>query len=117
MKKPKYRDGRATNRPPDEYKFRKGAPSRRKGRRFPKPPLSAKEVFKKIAAEKVTVIEAGAEIKLTRFSACLLRFQMMGLNGNVRAMRLFNKFRETFPGTSENDPAIVYLADEREMYI
>jgi hypothetical protein len=117
MKKPKYRDGRATNRPPDEYKFRKGAPSRRKGRRFPKPPLSAMQLFKKIAAEKVTVIEGGAEIKLNRFSACVRRFQVMGLNGNVAAMQLFNKFREAFPGTSENGPLVIYVADERELDI
>ncbi len=117
MKKPKYRDGRATNCPPEEYKFKKGAPSRRKGRRFPKPPLSAKELFRKIAVEKIVVMEEGREIRLTRFSACVRRLQVMGLNGNIRAMRLFNKFREAFPGMSENGPAVIYLADERELNI
>jgi hypothetical protein len=115
MKKPKYRDGRATNRPPDEYKFKKGMPSRRKGRRFPKPPPSAKQLFRKIAAEKIVVIEGNLEIKLTRFSACVRRFQLAGLNGDMPAMHLFNKFREAFPGASEDGPFVVYLADEREL--
>jgi hypothetical protein len=62
MRKPKYGDGRATNCPPEEYKFKKGAPSRRKGQKFPKPPLSAKELFRKIAVEKILVMEGDVEI-------------------------------------------------------
>ncbi len=114
MSKGKYRDGRANNRTPQEHQFKKGEPSRRKGRKFPKRPPSAEEQFRKVAFEKITVMNGDTELKLTRIGACLLVLQKLAISGNTGAARLFDQFREAFGVSSEIEWSMVILADERE---
>jgi len=55
------------------YKFKRGEPSRRKGRKFPKQ-LSAKQLFRKVAAERILVREGDNEFKMSRLTACIRIF-------------------------------------------
>jgi hypothetical protein len=116
MKKRKYRDGRAHNRPPELHKFKRGEPSRRKGRKFPKQ-LSAKQLFRKVAAERILIREGDTEFKMSRLTACVRTFQRKALSGHIGAMRLYENFREAYPVKSENEPFSIIIQDEREMEI
>jgi hypothetical protein len=116
MKKRKYRDGRAHNRAPEQYKFKKGEPSRRKGRKFPKQ-LSAKELFRKVAAERILIREGDHEFKISRLTACIRTFQRKALGGHMGAKRLYENFREAYPVKSENEPVMIVIQDERDLEI
>ena len=110
----KGKDGRATNCPPLAYRFKKGIPSSRKGRKFPKAAPTASQLFWKIANEQIRIEIDGNEIKVSRFSAYLRTLQAMKLGGDMAAMRLFNKFSEAFPGKSQSGDPVILVIGARE---
>jgi Family of unknown function (DUF5681) len=72
-------------RPPKASQFKKGQSGNCKGR--PKRPLSMSSggVFRKVANEKITVVENGMPISITRLEACLRQIQNMALRNDTSA--------------------------------
>jgi len=84
-------------RPPKATQFRKGQSGNRKGRPKRSFSMSSGEVFRKVANEKIVVVENGTTLSITRLEACLRQIQNMALKNDTSAGRLLQQFRAQFP--------------------
>src|SRR5262245_39337374 len=86
--------------PPTEGQFKKGRPGNQKGQ--PKQAvrrMSIAYLFRKVAAEQVTIDVDGGKVMMTRWEALLRQIHTLALNKDPSAARLLHQIRKQFPGS------------------
>ena len=79
-------------------------------------PVSAADLFRKIANEKVVVdIESGPK-RMTRWEALVRSVQHQALNKDASAIRLLSQMRKKFPGKTACGGPILVLTENQMNY-
>jgi hypothetical protein len=105
-KKPKYRDGRANNRPPEQNRYKPGQSGNLKGR--PRGSLGFNALMSKMLKEKVAV-RVGNVIREISWGEALMRAWLQrAAKGDAKALRALREAMPDEPPLVERMP-IVHL--------
>lgn len=100
-------------RPPKGSRFKPGQSGNSRGRPGrARDQMDRAEIFRRIAAEEITLPTDAGPMRLNRCEALITRLTVMALNGNAGASRLLHELRKLPVPETEAPPLVFYISED-----